>query len=117
MKYIKFFLILTAIILGVFLSGKIVEAENKKNAENSFEKREVLSQTLFDNSTRYRFLKTIAVRSAEIFRYVQGPNPSVKLIIYGGYLIFESVAADYRPMNITANGISDIFSVEMEQIC
>jgi hyperosmotically inducible protein len=174
MKYIKSFLILTAIITGGFLgdaaaqtyaggktatqglqrkvfkkllrlpyygvfdlinyqidgdtvtlSGRVAQARNKIDAENAIEKIEgvktvvnnieILPLSPFDNSIRYRLLKTYAARGAGLFRYVQEPNPSVRLIVDGGHLTLEGVVAnrgDYNLLNILATGVSDIFSVK-----
>jgi hyperosmotically inducible periplasmic protein len=109
----------------VTLSGRVAEARNKKDAENAIEniegvKRvvnniEILPLSPFDNSIRYRLLKTYAARGGGIFRYLQEPNPSVRLIVEGGHLTLEGVVAnrgDYNLLNVLAHGVSDIFSVK-----
>lgn len=109
----------------VTLNGKVARARNKDDAENAIEKIEgvervvnnieILPLSPFDNSIRYRLLKTYAARGAGIFRYVQEPNPSVRLIVEGGNVTLEGAVAtrgDYNLMNILANGVSDVFSVK-----
>jgi hyperosmotically inducible protein len=109
----------------VILYGKVAQARNKKDAEHAVENIEgvegvvnnieVLPLSTFDNSIRFRLLKTFAARGARIFRYVQEPNPSVRLIVDGGRVTLEGFVAtrgDYNLLNILANGVSDVFSVE-----
>ena len=109
----------------VTLSGKVAQARNKKDAENAVEdvegigrvvnNIEVLPLSPFDNSIRFRLLKTFAARGGGIFRYLQEPNPSVRLIVDGGHVTLEGFVAtrgDYNLMNVLANGVSDVFSVK-----
>lgn len=109
----------------VILTGKVAQARNKKDAENAIEdiegvktvvnNIEILPLSPFDNSIRYRLLKTYAARGGVFFRYLQEPNPSVRLIVDGGKVTLEGVVAnrgDYNLMNILANGVSEVFSVK-----
>lgn len=109
----------------VILSGRVAEARNKKDAERAVKdiegvkhvvnNIEILPVSPFDNSIRYRLLKTYAARGAGIFRYLQEPNPSVRLIVDGGNVTLEGFVAtrgDYNLMNILANGVGDVFSVK-----
>ena len=109
----------------VTLSGKVARSRNKKDAENAVENVEGVKQIVnnieilplspFDDSIRFRLLKTYAARGAGIFRYLQEPNPSVRLIVEGGRVTLEGMVAtrgDYNLMNILANGVSDVFSVK-----
>ena len=110
---------------AVILRGKVAEARNKKDAENSIKKIEgvarvvnnieILPLSPFDNSIRYRLLKTFASRGIGIYRYLQEPNPSVRLIVENGNVTLEGEVAtrgDYNLMNILANGVTDVFSVK-----
>lgn len=107
----------------VILSGKVAEARNKKDAKNSVEKIagvkqvvnniEILPPSPFDDRIRRRVFRTFA--SGGLFRYLQEPNPSVRLIVDGGRLTLEGYVVtrgDYNLMNILANGVSDVFSVK-----
>jgi len=109
----------------VTLNGKVAQARNKKDAENAVEEIEgvervvndieILPLSRFDNSIRFRLLKTFAARGGGIFRYLQEPNPSVRLIVDGGRVTLEGFVAtrgDYDLMNILASGVSDVFSVK-----
>lgn len=109
----------------VTLSGKVARARNKKDAEAAIENIEgvgrvvnnieVLPLSPFDDTIRLRLLKSFAVRGGGVFRYLQEPNPSVRLIVDGGHVTLEGFVAtrgDYNLMNILANGVTDVFSVK-----
>jgi len=108
----------------VILSGKVAEARNKKDAQSAVENIvgvgrvvnniKILPLSPFDHSIRYRLLRTYAGRGV-IFRYLQQPNPSVRLIVEDGNVTLEGYVAtrgDYNLMNILANGVGDVFSVK-----
>jgi osmotically-inducible protein OsmY len=108
----------------VILSGKVAEARNKKDAENAIEdvkgvesvknNIEILPLSSFDNSIRVRLFRTF-VRQGGIFRYVQGTNPLVRLIVEGGNVTLEGYVTnlgDYNLMNILANSVTNVFSVK-----
>ena len=108
----------------VTLQGKVLNAVNKKDAERSVKKVagvanvvnniKVLPPSPFDDSIRRRTLRTIA-QSGGLFRYFQGVNPSVRIIVDGGHVELEGFVAnraDSDLMNILANGVSNVFSVK-----
>lgn len=108
----------------VTLYGKVAEARNKKDAEHAVKRIvgvkhinnqiRILPLSPFDDSIRRRTLRTVASK-AGLFRYFQGANPSVRIIVDGGHVELEGNVAnrfDYNLMNVTANGISDVFSVK-----
>lgn len=108
----------------VTLFGKVVNAVNKKDAERSVKKVagvdnvvnniEILPPSPFDDSIRRRTLRTIA-QSGGLFRYFQGANPSVRIIVDRGHVELEGFVAnrgDSDLMNILANGVSKVFSVK-----
>lgn len=109
----------------VTLFGKVTVARNKKDAEYAVKKIngvqqiindiEILPLSGFDNSIRINLLRTFANRTGSFFRYLQEPNPSVRIIVNGGHVTLEGYVAnrgDYNTMNILANGIADVFSVK-----
>lgn len=109
----------------VTLSGKVARSRNKKDAEDAIENIEgvervvnnieVIPLSSFDNSIRYDLLKTFAARGAGIFRYLQQPNPPVRLIVDDGHVTLEGFVdtrGDYDLMSIVANGVSGVFSVK-----
>ncbi len=107
----------------VILSGKVVRPTTKSGAERVVEKIsgvknvinniEVLPLSGFDNSIRLRTLRTLS-NTGSLYRYFQGVNPSVKIIVDGGRLTLEGYVAnrgDYNLMNVLANGVTGVFSV------
>ena len=112
----------------VILNGKVARSRNRKDAEYAVKRIagvdevvnniEVLPLSSFDNSIRIRLLRTYS-RSAGLFRYLQEPNPSVRLIVERGHITLVGYVAnrgDFNLMNILANGITDVFSVKNDLI-
>jgi len=108
----------------VTLYGKVVNGFNKRNAENIVEdidgvsrvvnQIEVLPASPFDNSIRYEMLRTFATRGGSLYRYIQEPRPSIRIIVDGGRVTLEGVVnnrSDANLANILANGVSGVFSV------
>lgn len=107
----------------VFLYGKVANAVNQKNAERSVKRIdgvesvingiEVLPLSRFDDSIRYRTLRTIA-NGGSLYRYFQGANPSVKIIVDRGNVTLEGFVGskgDSNLANILARQVSGVFSV------
>jgi len=107
----------------VTLYGKVVRPLTKKQAENSVEdikgvrrvinNIEILPLSGFDDSIRRRTLHTFADKG--LYRYLWEPNPSVRIIVDRGHVQLEGYVAnrgDYNLMNILANGVNGVFSVE-----
>lgn len=108
----------------VTLSGKVTIARNRKDAQyavgrvkgvaNVVNNIEILPLSSFDYSIRIRLIRTFANRSGALFRQLQEPNPSVRIIVKGGHVTLEGYIAnrsDYNLISIIANGVSDVFSV------
>lgn len=109
----------------VFLYGKVANARNKKDAEKSVGKVqgvknvvnqiEVLPLSRFDDSIRYRTLRTIANNGGSLYRYFLGSSPSVRIIVDNGHVTLEGVVAsrgDSNLANILANQVAGVFSVQ-----
>lgn len=107
----------------VTLYGKVAEPRNKRDAESALKRIdgvnrvvnniEILPPSPFDGRIRRRVFRELARKG--LFRYLQEPNPSVRLIVDGGRITLEGIVAnrgDYNLMNILANGITDVFSVK-----
>jgi hyperosmotically inducible protein len=107
----------------VTLSGKVVEPVTKsaagravagiKGVSDVVNRIEVLPLSSFDDSIRYRTLRTLSNRGG-LYRYFLGANPSVRIIVARGHISLEGFVAnrgDYNLMNILANGVSGVFSV------
>lgn len=108
----------------VTLSGKVADARNKKDAERFVEdvkgvgtvinSIEILPLSSFDNSIRRNVLQSFA-NTGGLYRYLWEPRPSVRIIVDGGYVALEGYVAnrgDYNLMNILANGVPGVFSVQ-----
>ncbi len=107
----------------VTLYGKVANAMNKSDAEHAVKSIsgvekvvnniEILPLSPFDNSIRLRTLRTLADKG--LYRYFWEPNPSVRIIVENGNVALEGYVAtrgDYNLMNILANGVSGVFSVQ-----
>lgn len=108
----------------VTLSGKVVRPTTKSSANNVVKKIdgvrnvvnniEVLPLSSFDDSIRLRTLRTFQ-NGGGLYRYFLGVNPSVKIIVDRGNLTLEGYVAnrgDYNLMNVLANGVTGVFSVD-----
>jgi hyperosmotically inducible periplasmic protein len=109
----------------VTLYGKVVQPITKKSAErvtrqiagvgNVVNNIEVLPLSNFDDSIRLQTLRTLQSRGGSLYRYFLGTNPSVRIIVDRGHVELEGYVAnrgDYNLMNILANGVSGVFSVQ-----
>lgn len=107
----------------VNLTGKVANARNKKDAEtaikrvagvkNVVNRIEMLPPSVFDNRIRRRTFRELSARG--LFRYLQEPNPSVRIIVDRGHIALEGIVAnrgDYNLANILASGVSNVFSVK-----
>ncbi len=107
----------------VTLYGKVANAVNRKSAERSIRdikgvtnvvnNIEILPLGSFDNTIRRQVFREFASRG--LYRYLWEPNPSVRIIVENGHVSLEGYVAnrgDYNLMNILANGVSGVFSVD-----
>ena len=108
----------------VILGGSVASLGTRKDAERSV-KRIPGVQRVVNNirdlppSPSDARIRRALVRkftnSPGIYRYLQGTNPSVRLIVDNGHVALEgyvSSRTDANLMNISANGIPGVFSVE-----
>jgi hyperosmotically inducible periplasmic protein len=108
----------------VILTGKVVQPTTKKDAGRVVKKIEGVSDVVnnievlplsnFDDSIRVSTLRTFA-RSGGLYRYFQGVNPPIRIIVNNGHLALEGFVAtrgDFNYLNVLAHGISGVFSVE-----
>jgi hyperosmotically inducible periplasmic protein len=98
---------------------------NKKDAERSVKKVqgvrnvvnqiEILPLSRFDDSIRLRTLRTFSTRGGSLYRYLQGTNPSVRIIVDRGHITLEGIVSsrgDSNLANILANQVAGVFSVK-----
>ena len=108
---------------AVTLYGKVANATNRKSAERIVKRIqgvervvnniEILPLSSFDNSIRYRTLRTLA-NTGGLYRYLHEPNPSIRIIVENGRVTLEGFVnskSDSNLANILANGVSGVFSV------
>jgi hyperosmotically inducible protein len=107
----------------VVLSGQVTRSSTRKDAEHRVAKIEgvervvnnirVLRLSSFDDSIRVRTLRAVA-GTASLYRYFQGANPSLHIIVDGGRVTLEGVVSsksDSQLAYIAANGVSGVFKV------
>ena len=108
----------------VTLSGKVYNGINKSSAESVVKRVagvshvvnniEVLPPSPFDDRIRVGVLQSIA-NTGGLSRYFWEVNPAVRIIVDNGHVSLEGFVAnkgDYNLMNILANGVPNVFSVE-----
>lgn len=108
----------------VTLFGNVNNGINKSGAENAVKRIEgvervvnninILPPSSFDNTIRFQLVRSLA-NSGGLYRYLQEPNPSVRLIVKNGRVALEGYVAnrsDANLMNILANGIPGVFNVQ-----
>lgn len=107
----------------VTLSGKVNNAINRKSAASVVRKIDgvstvinnikVLPPSSFDSAIRSRTVRSF-LRTGNLYRFLQGNDPSVRIIVDGGHITLEGYVrgkGDSRLANIVANGIPGVFSV------
>ncbi len=107
----------------VTLYGEVVRPTTRKDAERAVQdikgvgrvvnNIEVLPLSGFDDDLRLRLYRAIFNRGG-LYRYALGANPSLHIIVKNGNVKLVGVVAnegDRNLANITANGVSGVFSV------
>ena len=107
----------------VVLSGQVYNARNKKSAEKRVRKIdgvenvvnniEILPYSRFDNDIRWRTVRAF-YRGGNLYRYLQGTSPSVRIIVNRGHVTLEGYVrskGDSRFAEILAEGVFGTFSV------
>jgi len=107
----------------VTLYGQVVDAITRKDAERRVKKIEGIEQVVnniqvlpvsgFDNTTRVRTYRAL-VRTGSLYRYFQGANPSIHIVVSRGHVTLEGVVSNKMDSQLAytaARGISGVFSV------
>lgn len=107
----------------VILSGKVNSLGLRKSAERVVKRIdgvekvvnniEDLPPSSFDNQIRRQLVREFS-RSGSVYRYLLGPNPSVRIIVDNGRVELEGYVAnrgDSNLLNILANGVPGVFNV------
>jgi len=108
----------------VTLYGKVYSLGVKKSAENAVKDIEGISEVInkienlptspFDNRIRYQMVREFASRGGNLYRYLQEPNPSIRIIVENGRVTLEGYVlrrSDSDLANILANSVSGVFQV------
>lgn len=109
----------------VYLKGDVLTPSTRKDAERSVKKIpgvakvvnniEVLPLSGFDNQIRRQLVRTFTRDGGSLYRYLQGANPSMRLIVDRGHVSLEGIVAtrgDANLANILANQVFGVFSVK-----
>lgn len=107
----------------VTLYGQVVRPTTKSSAENRVRKLAGVSRVVnnikvlplsgFDDNIRAATYRSLA-RTGGLYRYLQGANPSIHIIVDRGNVTLEGVVAnsgDRTLANMAARGVSGTFSV------
>lgn len=108
----------------VTLYGKVYSLGVKKSAENAVKNVEGVTEVInkidnlpssqYDNRIRYQIVREYASRGGSLYRYLNEPNPSVRILVENGRVTLEGYVAnrgDYNLANILANGVSGVFEL------
>lgn len=109
----------------VTLFGKVANARNKKDAERWIKDIDGVDQVVnriqilplsgFDDGIRRQMVREFYSSGGSLYRYLQEPNPSVRIIVENGRVTLEgfvSNSGDARLANILANTVPGVFSVQ-----
>jgi hyperosmotically inducible protein len=107
----------------VFLTGKVLSLGTRKSAERVVAKIPGVEHVVnnirdlppssFDDTIRRDIIREFA-HSGDAYSYLQGVNPSVRIIVENGHVSLEgfvNTRSAANTMNILANGVSGVFSV------
>jgi hyperosmotically inducible protein len=107
----------------VTLYGQVVRPTTKSDAEYRVARLngvnrvinniEVLPLSSFDDSIRQRTYRAV-FRSGGLYRYAQGANPSIHIVVDRGHVTLEGVVAnkmDSQLAYMAASGVPGVFSV------
>jgi hyperosmotically inducible periplasmic protein len=108
----------------VTLYGKVASLGTRKDAERAVKRIDGVETVInnikelppssFDNSIRRQIVREFYSRGGSLYRYLQEPNPSVRIIVENGRVTLEGYVSnrgDSNLANILANGASGVFSV------
>ncbi len=108
----------------VTLFGKVASLGTRKDAERAVKKVagvetvinniDELPPSGFDNRIRSQIVREFYSRGGSLYRYLQEPNPSIRIIVENGRVTLEGYVSnrgDYNLANILANSTSGVFSV------
>ena len=108
----------------VTLYGKVASLGTRRDAERAVKRIDGVERVInnidelppssFDNQIRRQLVREISSRGGSLYRYLQGPNPSVRIIVENGRVTLEGYVSnrgDSNLANILANSVPGVFSV------
>lgn len=108
----------------VTLYGKVASLGTKKDAERAVKRVagvetvvnniQQLPPSSFDNQIRRQIVREFARSGGSLYRYLQEPNPSIRIIVENGRVTLEGYVSnrgDSNLANVLANTASGAFSV------
>lgn len=108
----------------VTLYGKVASLGTKRDAERAVKRIDGVETVInnidnlppssFDNSIRRQIVREFYNRGGSLYRYLQEPNPSIRVIVENGRVTLEGYVSnrgDSNLANILANSVSGVFSV------
>lgn len=108
----------------VTLTGKVASLGTSRDAERAVKRipgvdlvvNEIDNLPLsgFDDSIRRQVVRSFARDGGSLYRYIQEPNPSVRIIVENGRITLEGFVSnkgDSNLANVLANGVSGVFKV------
>ena len=108
----------------VTLYGKVNSLGTKKDAERAVKRIDGVETVInniqqlppsgFDNSIRRQIVQEFYRNGGSLYRYLQEPNPSIRIIVENGRVTLEGYVSnkgDYNLANILANSATGVFSV------
>ncbi len=108
----------------VTLYGKVASLGTKRSAERAVKgidgietvinNIDELPPSSFDNSIRRQIVREFYSRGGSLYRYLQEPNPSIRVIVENGRVTLEGYVSnrgDSNLANLLANSASGAFSV------
>lgn len=108
----------------VTLFGQVVRSSTRSDAVNRVKKLDGVSRVVnnikvlplsrFDDEIRAKTYRSIA-RMGGLYRYLQGGNPSLHIVVDNGHVTLEGVVAndsDRALANMAARQVSGVFSVK-----
>jgi hyperosmotically inducible protein len=109
---------------NVTLYGQVVRASTRSDAEHRVKRIQgvtrvvnnikVLPLSSFDDRIRAATYRSIA-RMGGLYRYLQGTNPSLHIVVAGGHVALEGVVSNKGDRNLAymaANRVPGVFSVQ-----
>jgi hyperosmotically inducible periplasmic protein len=109
---------------NVTLYGQVVRPSTRSDAEHRVKRIagvtrvvnniKVLPLSPFDDRIRAATYRSIA-RMGGLYRYLQGTNPSLHIVVAGGHVVLEGVVSNSGDRNlayVAANRVPGVFSVQ-----